>query len=77
MKNFVKIMVAIIVATGMVLILAQHGAGFKACTIVYMCVGILVSAILGVFDADNQVRVKGRVKSEKFATARRGYRRAA
>lgn len=78
MKTFLKIMVAVIVATGMVLVLAQNGVGFKVCTIVYMCVGIMVSAILGVFDADKSARVKGRVKSEKFATAaRRGYRRAA
>ena len=78
MRTFVKIMVAIIVATGMVLIMAQHGAGFKACSIVYMSVGVMTAAILGVFDADKSARVKGRVKSEKFATAaRRGYRRAA
>lgn len=90
MRTFVKMIVAIIVATGMVLIMAQHGVGFKACMVAYFCVGIMTAAILGVFDADKSARVKGRVrstfgrllpqgrkKSEKFATARRGYRRAA
>ena len=51
MRTFVKIMVAIIVATGMVLVMAQHGVGFNACTIMYMCVGVMTAAILGVFDA--------------------------
>ena len=76
-KTFVKIMVAAIVATCMVLVMAQNGAGFKSCMVVYFCVGVMVSAILGVFSERKQVRVNGRVKSEKFATARRGYRRAA
>ena len=79
MRTFVKIMVAAIVATGMVLVMAQHGVGFKACTAVYFCVGIMMSAILGVFDsADKSARVNGKVKSEKFATAaKKNYRRAA
>jgi hypothetical protein len=77
MRTFVKIMVAVIAATGAVLVLAQHGVGFKACTIVYMFVGVMTAAIQGVFNERKQVRVNGRVKSEKFATARRGYRRAA
>jgi len=54
----VKIMVAIIVATGMVLVMAQHGAGFKACTVVYMCVGVMMCAILGVFGEERKVGTK-------------------
>ena len=71
MRTFVKIMVAIIVATGMVLVMAQHGAGFKACTVVYMCVGVMMCAILGVFNEERKVKRFDSIKH------RMGYRRAA
>lgn len=71
MKNFLKMIVAAIVATGMVLIMAQHGVGFKACMVVYFCVGIMMCAILGVFSEERKVK---RFESIKH---RMGYRRAA
>lgn len=71
MRTFVKIMVAVIVATGMVLVMAQNGAGFKACMVVYMCVGMMVSAILGVFNEERKVKRFDSIKH------RMGYRRAA
>ena len=74
MKNFVKIMVAVIVATGMVLIMAQHGAGFKACMVVYFCVGIMVSAILGVFNERKREDYRTKYGSIKH---RMGYRKVA
>lgn len=76
MRTFVKMIVAVIVATGMMLIMAQHGAGFKACIIVYMCVGILVSALLGVFDSADKSARKYRTKYGSIRH-RMGYRRAA
>lgn len=91
MKNFLKMIVAIIVATAVAMVMIANGMNGKAVVCVYFGVGIMMSAILGVFgSADKQARVKGRVRStfgrllpqgrkngEKFATARRGYRRAA
>ena len=74
MRTFVKIMVAIIVATGMVLVMAQHGAGFKVCTIVYMCVGIMVSAILGVFNERKREEYRTKYGAIRH---RMGYRKVA
>ena len=73
-KTFMKIMVAVIAATGMVLIMAQYGAGFKACLVVYMCVGIMMSAILGVFSERKREEYRTKYGSIKH---RMGYRRAA
>ena len=71
MKTFLKIMVAAIVATCLVCVLANHGVGFKACTIVYMCVGVMMSAILGVFNEERKVKRFDSIKH------RMGVRRAA
>lgn len=71
MRTFVKMIVAAIVATGMVLIMAQHGVGFKACMVVYFCVGIMMCAILGVFSEERKVKRFDSIKH------RMGYRRAA
>ena len=74
MRTFVKIMVAVIVATGMVLVMAQNGAGFKACMVVYFCVGMMVSAILGVFNERKREDYRTKYGSIKH---RMGYRKVA
>ena len=74
MRTFVKIMVAIIVATCAVLVLAQNGVGFKACTIVYMCVGVMTAAILGVFNERKREEYRTKYGAIRH---RMGYRKAA
>lgn len=74
MRTFVKIMVAVIVATGMVLIMAQNGVGFKACTIVYMSVGVMTAAILGVFSERKREEYRTKYGAIRH---RMGYRKVA
>ena len=79
MKTFLKIMVAAIVAMGMAFVLIKHNASDNVVLSVTLFGGIAMATLLGVFDsADKSARVKGRVKSEKFATAaKKNYGRAA
>ena len=50
MKTIIKIMVAAIVAAGMVCVMIMHDASDKAVIVTFFCVGIMLCAILGVFD---------------------------
>ena len=73
MKNFVKIMVAAIMATGMAMVLMAHDVNGKAVVCVYFCVGIMTAALLGVFD-DNRKRGKTKYGSIRH---KYGFRKAA
>jgi len=50
MKTFAKMIVAAIVAVGMAFVLIMHDASDNTVIVTFFCVGIMVSAALGVYD---------------------------
>lgn len=50
MKTFLKMIVAAIVAIGMACVLIWHDASDNTVIVTFFCVGIMVSAALGVYD---------------------------
>ena len=50
MKTFLKMIVAAIVAVGMAFVLIMHDASDNTVIVTFFCVGIMVSAALGVYD---------------------------
>lgn len=71
MKTFIKIIIAAIVAMFMALVLVEHGVSTNVVVVVYFCTGILVSAIVGVFDAKRDTRYRS------IGNKRANYKRAA
>lgn len=76
MRTFLKMIVAIIVATAVAMVMIANGMNGKAVVCAYFGVGIMMSAILGVFgSADKQAR-KYRTKYGSIRH-RMGYRKVA
>lgn len=73
MKTIIKILVAAIVAAGMVCMMIMHDASDKAVIVTFFCVGIMVAAALGVFDE----RKESKHDSVSRYDGRRNYGQAA
>jgi len=69
MKTIVKILVAAIVATFMACVLMAHGVSDNVVVVVYFCTGILVSAVVGVFDAKRDTRYRSIDKRADYKRA--------
>jgi glucose uptake protein GlcU len=69
-KTFIKIIVAAIVAMGAACVLIAHGASDRVVFVTYICVSIIVAAILGVFHVNER-------KARQDVMRRRMYKRAA
>ena len=71
MRTFVKMIVAVIVATAVAMVMMANGMNGKAVVCAYFGVGIMTAAILGVFNEERKVKRFDSIKH------RMGYRRAA
>jgi len=68
MRTFVKIMVAAIVAMGMVCVLIAYDASDNVCLLGYVATAITMLALLGVFD---MIAIKRSMKHTKIKDAAR------
>lgn len=71
MKNFLKMIVAVIVATAVAMVMMANGMNGKAVVCAYFGVGVMMCALLGVFNEERKVKRFDSIKH------RMGYRRAA
>ena len=69
-KTFIKIIVAAIVAAGVACVAIANGASDKVVFVTYICVSIIVAALLGVFHVSD-------LKARQDVMRRRMYKRAA
>ena len=71
MRTIAKMLVAAIVAMFMALVLVEHGVSNNVVVVVFFCTGILVSVVVGVFDAKRDTRYRS------IHNKRANYKRAA